>query len=355
MIGLLLGGHDHKREHGDHRYFRFDHRPRATAMRGHEVVEHLEDLTRTGWPIVGVLLETTFDEHGQGLGDICSFCRDRRRHVDDVGANQRCDRTGKGRLPRDHLVGNAAERVEIDPVVEPCICGGLLGRHVERCSNHNSQVGPRRRNGHCMRSQQGLGDSKIRNGGGIAGEQDVVWLDVPVHDTFGVRELQRARDVSENADRYGNRHGARTHEMHPERLPFDERHRVVGQPFRLSGREHRQDVWVLQLGGEQYLVLETLKIHAGREIGRKHFHHDTTTERALLRQKHATHSTAAEFAFYAIGAGQRGLQPISKIGLQVLNLRFEQSREEGRYVRSTLTATGRALPRRAHPRRPDTR
>ena len=200
-------------------------------MRRHEVVEHLEDLTRTGWPIVGVLLETTFYEHGQGLGDICSFCHDRRRHVDDVSANQRCDRTGKGRLPRDHLVGNAAERVEIDPVVEPCICGGLLGRHVERCSNHNSQVGPRRRNGHCMRSQQGLGDSKIRNGGGIAGEQDVVWLDVPVHDTFGVRELQRARDVSENADRSGDRHGARTHEMHPERLPFDERHRVVGQPF----------------------------------------------------------------------------------------------------------------------------
>ncbi len=90
---------------------------------------------------------------------------------------------------------------------------------------------------------------------------------------------------------------------------------------------------MLQLGGEQYLVLETLKIHAGREIGRKHFHHDTTTERALLRQKHATQSTAAEFAFDAIGAGQRGLQPILKTGLQVLNLRFEQSREEGRYVR----------------------
>ena len=306
-------------------------------------------LARTGWPIVGVLLETTFDERGKCLGDIRSFRHDRRRRVDDVGANQRCDRTGKGRLARDHLVGNAAERVEVDPVVEPCICGGLLGRHVERCANHHPQLGHRRRDGHRMRSQQGLGDSKIRNGGGVAGEQDVVWLDVPVDDTFGVRELQRARDVSENADRYGDRHGAGTHEMHPERLPFDEGHRVVGQPFRLSGREHRQDVWVLQSGGEQDLVLETLEIHAGREIGRKHFHHDTTTERALLREKHATHATAAELAFYAIGAGQRGLQPISKIGLQVLNLRLEQSLEEGRYGRWTLTAGLRALPRSAHP------
>src|SRR5262249_10959186 len=93
---------------------------------------------------------------------------------------------------------------------------------------------------------------------------------------------------------------------------------------------HRQDVRVLQLGGEHDLVLEPLEIHAGREMGRKHFHHDTTTERALLRQKHATHATAAQLSFYAICAGQRGLQPISKIDLQVPNPRFEQSREEGR-------------------------
>jgi hypothetical protein len=43
------------------------------------------------------------------------------------------------------------------------------------------------------------------------------------------------------------------------------------------------------------------------------------------------------------------LQPISKIDLQVPNPRFEQSREEGRYVRSTPTAAARALARRAHP------
>ena len=65
---------------------------------------------------------------------------------------------------------------------------------------------------------------------------------------------------------------------------------------------------MLQLGGEHDFVLETLEAHAGREMGRGRFHHDTTTERALLREKHATHATAAELAFYAICAGQRGLQ-----------------------------------------------
>ena len=74
---------------------------------------------------------------------------------------------------------------------------------------------------------------------------------------------------------------------------------------------------MLQLRGQHDLVLEALEIHARREVGRQHFHHDPTAEGALLRQKHATHAPAAELAFDAIGAGQRGLQPISKIDLQL--------------------------------------
>ena len=144
MIGLLAGSHDHKRQPGDRRDFRVDRRPCATGVRGREIVEHLEDLTRTGWPIVGVLLKAPFDEHDQSLGDIGSFRHHRRRREGDVGANQRGDRTGEGRFPRDHLVAHAAERVEIDPVIELSICGGLLGRHVERCADHDAQVGSRR-------------------------------------------------------------------------------------------------------------------------------------------------------------------------------------------------------------------
>src|SRR4029079_5269257 len=97
-----------------------------------EVVEHFEDLTRTGWANVGILLETPFYEGGQGLGALCLFSDDRRRRVDDMGANQRCDRTGKRRLARDHLVRNTAERVEIDTVVEPWICARVLPRPLQR-------------------------------------------------------------------------------------------------------------------------------------------------------------------------------------------------------------------------------
>ena len=82
-----------------------------------------------------------------------------------------------------------------------------------------------------------------------------------------VREIQRARDIPENADGDGDRHRAGAHEAHAERLPFHEGHRVVGQPFRLTGGEHRHDVRVLQPGGDQYLALEAVEIDAGGEIG----------------------------------------------------------------------------------------
>src|SRR4029450_13768011 len=90
--------------------------------------------------------------------------------------------------------------------------------------------------------------------------------------------------------------------------------------------------------------LETLEIHAGREIGRQHFHDDATTERAFLGQEHTTHATAAELTFDAIGAGQRGLQPISKIDVQVLNLRSALS------LTSSKLATPTEVPRMTRPR-----
>ena len=93
--------------------------------------------------------------------------------------------------------------------------------------------------------------------------------------------------------------------------------------------------------------LKRSKFTPAAEWGESTFTTTPTTERVLLRQKHATHSTAAEFAFYAIGAGQRGLQPIAEIGLQVLNLCFEQSR--GIKKKKKKKITGSALPRRAHP------
>ncbi len=217
MVATLLRANAREWQHGYRRHFRSRRRLRAAGLGGREIVEHLDDVMRARRPIVGILLETTLDERGERLRDVRSFCRDKRRRIDDMSANERRGRTtGKGRLARDHLVGDAAQGVEVDALVEPWIAGGLFGRHVLWCSDRHAQVRDLRRISRDARSQQRLGDSKVRDGSRVAGEQDVVGFDVAVDDAFRVRELQRTRDVPENADRDGDRHGAAAHETHPQ-------------------------------------------------------------------------------------------------------------------------------------------
>jgi hypothetical protein len=61
---------------------------------------------------------------------------------------------------------------------------------------------------------------------------------------------------------------------------------------------------VLQSSGEQYLALEAIDIDTGGKIRGEHFDHDATREGALLREKHATHSTAAKLSFEEIGVAE---------------------------------------------------
>lgn len=65
-------------------------------------------------------------------------------------------------------------------------------------------------------------------------------------------------------------------------------------------------VRVLQSGGEKDLALEALDIDARGEIRREHFDHHATSERAFLREKYATHPTAAKLPFQEIGVAEGG-------------------------------------------------
>src|SRR4029077_11169490 len=103
-----------------------------------------------------------------------------------------------------HLEGDAAQGVEVDALVEIWIAGGLFGRHVLWCSDRHAEVRDLRRTSRHARIQERLRDSKVRDGGRVAGQQDVVGFDVAVDDTSLVRKLQRTRDVPENADRNGD-------------------------------------------------------------------------------------------------------------------------------------------------------
>ena len=121
-----------------------------------------------------------------------------------AASSARGARPAKGGCAGEHLVRRDAERVDVGAMVDVGIGGGLLGRHVERRAERRAGVGervPSRSPPRAPRRAERLGDAEVGDRGRAAGEQDVVRLDVAMHDAALVRVGERARDVLEDRDR----------------------------------------------------------------------------------------------------------------------------------------------------------
>ena len=100
-----------------------------------------------------------------------------------------------------------------------------------------------------------------------SGEEDVLGLHVPVDDAVPVRVVQRARRLM--GDPYGVVEGKLVLALEPvsKGLPFDVRHGKPEEPGRLAGVMDREDMRVLEAGGELDLAQETVGAQARRELG----------------------------------------------------------------------------------------
>ena len=213
-------------------------------------------------------------------------------------AEQRGGRnSGERRLADEELVGNAAERIEIRAAVDVRIGGDLLGRHVLRRSDREAHRRQRFRLTGCAGRIQRLADPEVGDGRAVAGEEDVLRLDVAVNHTALVREVERSRDIAQDPGGFAQWHRAGPEEPHAQGLTFDERHRVERQPIRFAGREDGHDVRMLQPGGQQDLAPEPLQADARSQLGCKHLHDHTSAERTLFGDEHAAHAAPAELAF----------------------------------------------------------
>src|SRR5213596_1542709 len=110
-------------------------------------------------------------------------------------------------------------------------------------------------------------------------------------------------------------------EANPERLAVHERHREVRQAVRLTRREQRYDVWMLELGRKEDLALEPFERNLRRSLRREHLDHDLAVERGLRGDEHARHPTAAEFALERVAAAQGRLQLVAEIRRRQASLR----------------------------------
>src|SRR5688572_25914812 len=125
-----------------------------------------------------------------------------------------------------------------------------------------------------------------------------------MNDTALVRVGERVDDIQEDAEHFTRTEPRAVGERVLERLTLDEGHRVIEEPFGITGRQQWDDVRVLQLRGELDLATESVAVDAGSEVGGEDFDDDLAVERPFRGDKHAAHPAATQFALDLVGGAK---------------------------------------------------
>ena len=159
----------------------------------------------------------------------------------------------EGDVAREHLVEDDAERVDVGLAVD-VVAQRLLGRDVVGRAEH-AAVG-----GQAVVAQR-AGDAEVGDLGRALGvEQDVLRLDVAVHDLVRVRAAERAGDLDRVGQRLVDRQPAEPADAVLERLALDVLEDDVGPVLVLAGVDHAHDVRVRELRDRPRLAPEALQL-----------------------------------------------------------------------------------------------
>ena len=145
-------------------------------------------------------------------------------------------------------------------------------------------------------------------------EQDVVGLDVAVHDAVPVRVVQRLGYLAGEPD------GVLDRQLHfalqpvAQALALDVGHRVPEPACCLARVEHGQDVRVLEPGRGLDLAQEALRAEHRAEFGVEHLERDGPVVPEVAGEVHGGHAAAPELALERVAVGQGGLQSIEVVG-----------------------------------------
>ena len=137
----------------------------------------------------------------------------------------------KRRLAGQHLVQDAPQAVDIGPAVEIAVRHALLGAHVVWRAERDARL----RQLFLARRGRRPGDPEIHHQCMPVIDQDVLGLDVAVHDALLVRILERVGRLGGEQHRVIDAERPRSVEARPQRLAPDERHDVVQLPVVFPG------------------------------------------------------------------------------------------------------------------------
>jgi tRNA A-37 threonylcarbamoyl transferase component Bud32 len=234
----------------------------------------------------------------------------------------------EGEPPGQGLVGEHPEGVDVRPVVDD-VRRGLLRRHVLRRPDDGADPGEPLRLGR----PGPLGDAEVEHlhevaAVGPAEDEDVLRLQVAVHDAALVRRPEGPADLQEDGDRPGQRHRPVPVEDARQALPVERLHDEVGLPLRgVPEVEDLDDVLLPDLAGGPRLVLEAVhQLGVVGVLGPEHLHGHPLAQRDVLGEVDAPHAPLAQPRQHAVPVAENPADEVVGGGSHVGQTRIRGGR-----------------------------
>ena len=229
----------------------------------------------------------------------------RRLLGEELGDERLGRRAGYGRLAGEHLVQHGGHGVHVAARVDGSIGDGLFGTHVLRRADRQTAlrqpVPPRVPHRHR--------DAEVGEHREALVEQDVLRLDVSMHDTLSMRVVERRRDLPRDVERLVEVKLPLAIELGAQRFAADERHHVVQKPVRRPGVDQGEDVRMIEPRADADLVQEPLAAEHGGELRTQHLEGDVALVLEVMGEKNRCHPARADLALDAIAVRQHRGQP----------------------------------------------
>ena len=304
QLGELLLPPDERRRCGprEHAARRVDQRHRILVARETRPApaERLDELDRPLRPPGRVLLEALHHDRLQPLANVRAERAGRLRDLvhDPVENGLRLAR--ERRLARQALVENGPERVDVGPSVErvgrDLLRGQVGDRADERPRLRQAVVGGR------------VGEPEVHHADPdvsalLAGDHDVLGLDVAVNDAAGVAVLERLGGLDRDVEHFSQAQRAVPEHVSQARA-HDERHHEEVGPFVATDVVDRNDAGVIHLRDDLRLALEPLLGVRRQLAGSDELDRDVAVQARVARPVDDTHPAAADFRHDLVAIGE---------------------------------------------------
>ena len=164
-----------------------------------------------------------------------------------------------------------------------------------------------------FRHADGARDPKVRDYRGTALQQDVLGLDVAVYDAVAVRVGERARHFGRDPHCLVNRELLFPLQPVAQRLALDVWHDVIEEAVDGTGVVQRQDMRVLQPGGDRNLAEEAIASERGRQLGVQDLDRDWAVVLQVLGEEDRGHPAPAKLPLDGVVLDERVTQSFEKI------------------------------------------